>query len=172
MQMLKRTAALLAATALCCTLLAGCTRDSDGLSLSAAVGSAPQTLDPIYAETVSEQTVLVHLYENLMRLSVDANGTTSAVSGMAKSVDSETNVDGTVTYTFRLRSAKWSDGRSVKAEDFIFAWQRLVDPASDSPYANLLQMVCGYDEARASGDMSLLQVTAKNESTLVVVLDG
>ncbi|MDD5932042.1 MAG: peptide ABC transporter substrate-binding protein [Oscillospiraceae bacterium] len=172
MQMLKRTAALLAATALCCTLLAGCTRDSDGLSLSAAVGSAPQTLDPIYAETVSEQTVLVHLYENLMRLSVDANGTTSAVSGMAKSVDSETNVDGTVTYTFRLRSAKWSDGRAVKAADFVYAWRRLIDPANESPHASLLQVVCGYEEARESGDLSLLQVSAKNDATLVVVLNG
>lgn len=171
MRNLKRFAALVLCAALVMAL-GGCADRGGDFSLGAAVGEAPQTLDPIYAQRVSEQTIIAHLYENLMKLNVDADGQLTAVPGMAKSVDQEANADGTVTYTFRLRSAKWSDGRSVKAEDFIFAWQRLVDPASDSPYANLLQMVCGYDEARASGDMSLLQVTAKNDSTLVVTLKG
>ncbi|MCI8812719.1 MAG: peptide ABC transporter substrate-binding protein, partial [Oscillibacter sp.] len=54
----------------------------------------------------------------------------------------------------------------------VYAWQRLADPASRSPYAALLSVVAGYDEARAAGDMTLLQVTAKNDNTLVVVLSG
>ena len=94
---------------------------------------------------------------------------------MAKSVDQEEEaLDGgvTVTYTFRLRSARWSDGQSVTAGDFVYAWQRLADPARGSRYADLLSVVSGYQEARATGDMSLLQVTARNDSTLVVVLDG
>ena len=93
-------------------------------------------------------------------------------NGMAKSVDVEENHDGTVTYTFRLRSARWSDGESVTADDFVYAWRRLADPASSSPYAELLSVVCGYEEARAAGDMSLLQITAKNDTTLVVDLNG
>lgn len=172
MRQLKRLAALMLPAALCISLLAGCTRAGEGVSLSVCVGSTPETLDPIYAENVSDQTILVHLYENLMRVTADASGSTSVVAGMAKSVDQEENYDGTVTYTFRLRSAKWSDGQAVKASDFVYAWQRLADPASHSPYAELLSVVSGYDEARAAGDMELLQVTAKNDSTLVVVLNG
>ena len=172
MRNLKRFAALTLFAALCLTCLTGCDTDGDAFSLSAAVGQAPQTLDPIYARQVSEQTVIVHLYENLMKRSVDAEGNVTSVYGMAKSVDQETNVDGSVTYTFRLRSARWSDGKAVKAEDFVYAWQRLADPASASPYAELMQVVCGYTQARKSGDMSLLQVTAKNDTTLIVNLTG
>jgi len=76
-----------------------------------------------------------------------------------------------VTYTFTLRSAaRWSDGERVTAEDFVYAWQRLVDPATASPNASLLSMVAGYDEVRESGDVSLLGVKAKGESTFLVTL--
>lgn len=170
----KQWTSLILVVGLCVSLLGGCaeTEEPEQLSLSVSVGGVLDTLDPIYAEGIADQTILAHLYENLMRVSVDADGQMSVVGGMAKSVEQEKNYDGTVTYTFRLRSAKWSDGKSVKASDFVYAWQRLASPGSNSPYAELLSVICGYDEARHSGDMSLLQVTAKNESTLVVVLDG
>ena len=135
-------------------------------------GETPATYDPIYAEEPGEQTVLNHLYENLMRLEQDENGQTVAVNGAARSVDVKENADGTVTYTFRLRDGKWSDGVDVKAGDFVYAWQRLADPAAGSAYAPLLSIISGYDEARASGDMSLLGVEAKNNSTFVVTLNG
>jgi len=60
----------------------------------------------------------------------------------------------------------------VKADDFVYAWRRLANPASGSPFANLLSIVAGYDDVRATGDTSLLQVTAKNDTTLEVVLVG
>lgn len=45
------------------------------------------------------------------------------------------NEDGTYTYTFKLREdAKWSDGQPVTANDFVYSWRRLVDPATASPY--------------------------------------
>ncbi|MCI9608763.1 MAG: peptide ABC transporter substrate-binding protein [Oscillibacter sp.] len=171
----KRLAALLLSAALCAVPLTGCAKDGEGLALSVCVGSAPESLDPIYAEDVGGQTVLSHLYENLMRVTADSTGKTSVLPGMAKSVDQEEETkDGavTVTYTFRLRSARWSDGQSVTAGDFVYAWQRLANPATGSRYADLLSVVKGYQEARAAKDMSLLQVTAKNDSTLVVVLNG
>lgn len=169
----KRLTALLLSGVLC--LLSGCARDSDGMALSVCVGGTPDSLDPIYAEDISGQTILAHLYENLMRVTVDSAGRTSVINGMAKSVEQEEETrDGavTVTYTFRLRSARWSDGQSVTAGDFVYAWQRLANPATGSRYADLLSVVSGFREARAAGDMSLLQVTAKNDATLVVVLDG
>lgn len=172
MRIWKRLACLTLSGLLCLGLLAGCAGEADGLSLSVCVGPAPVTLDPIYAEEAGDQTILAHLYENLMRVTVDVSGSPTVTGGMAKSVDQEESYDGTVTYTFRLRSAKWSDGVNVKAGDFVYAWRRLADPASRSPYAALLSVVAGYDEARAAGDMTLLQVSAKNDSTLVVVLAG
>lgn len=172
MRFWKQLAALALPAVLCISLLMGCAKDGDGLALNLCVGPAPVTLDPIYAQEITDQTILAHLYENLMRVASDGSGGTTVVNGMAKSVDTEKNHDGTVTYTFRLRSAKWSDGRSVRASDFVYAWRRLADPASQSPWASLLSVVSGYDEARKAGDMELLQVSAKNESTFEVVLNG
>lgn len=173
MRKLQKPAAFLLTVVLLISMLTGCAgEETEGLSVSVCVGTSPVTLDPIYAENSADQTVLVHLYENLMRVASDGEGGTTVVNGVAKSVEHEENHDGTVTFTFRLRDAEWSDGREVKASDFVYAWQRLANPASQSPYAELLSVVVGYEEARASGDMSLLQVTAKNDSTLVVNLTG
>ena len=167
----KRRLALLLAAALCVSALAGCARGGDAMSLSVCVGGAPEELDPIYATEPADQTILVHLYENLMRKTAGASGAT-VTNGVAKSATSEENTDGTVTWTFQLRGAEWSDGRGVLAGDFVYAWQRLADPANDSPFASLLSVVAGYDEVRETGDVSLLQVTAEDDSTLVVVLNG
>mgnify|MGYP002797328739 CR=1 FL=1 len=167
----KRRLALLLAAALCVSALAGCARGGDAMSLSVCVGGAPEELDPIYATEPADQTILVHLYENLMRKTAGAARRAGPNRG-GKSATSEENTDGTVTWTFQLRGAEWSDGREVLAGDFVYAWQRLADPANDSPFASLLSVVAGYDEVRETGDVSLLQVTAEDDSTLVVVLNG
>ena len=175
MQRLKKMMHLILLLLLSVCVLAGCGGEEpseEELSLAVSIGSTPTSLDPIYAQEVADQTVLTHLYENLMKVSVDAEGKTSVVNGMAKSVEHEENLDGTVTFTFKLRDAKWSDGRKVTAGDFVYAWRRLASTSTNSPYAELLYIVVGYEEARAAEDMSLLQVTAKNETTLVVNLSG
>ena len=117
----KRAAAAALAAVLCLGTLAGCgkTEEAEGLSLSVCVGAAPATLDPIRATEGREMTVLTHLYENLLKLSVAADGSTAVINGMAKSCDVEQNNDGTFTYTFHLRRAKSSDGEAVTARDFV-----------------------------------------------------
>ncbi|MBR3640665.1 MAG: peptide ABC transporter substrate-binding protein [Oscillibacter sp.] len=168
----RRIAALLAAVACACALLAGCGNDGEEFAFSVCVGDEAVTYDPIYAESAGDQTVIAHLYENLMRLTENPDGTLSVTGGAAQSVDVRENGDGTVNYTFHLRETEWSDGMALRAADFVYAWQRLADPASASPYAALLSIVSGYDAARATGDMDLLAVTEKNNRTLVVTLDG
>ena len=168
----KRWSAALLALTLCMGLLSGCSQEEARPGLSVCVGAEVETLDPIYATTEGDQTILVHLYENLMRVTLDTSGGTTVTGGMAKSYTQERNADGTVTWTFRLRSAKWSDGQAVTANDFVYAWRRLADPASGSPYASILSVVAGYEQVVETGDTSLLQVSAKNDSTLEVVLNG
>ena len=168
----KRWSAALLALTLCMGLLSGCSQEEARPGLSVCVGADVETLDPIYATAEGDQTILVHLYENLMRVTLDTSGGTTVTGGMAKSYTQERNADGTVTCTFRLRSAKWSDGQAVTANDFVYAWRRLADPASGSPYASILSVVAGYEQVVETGDTSLLQVSAKNDSTLEVVLNG
>lgn len=180
MKLMKRAAAFLLTAALGLSVLCGCQEETPAEApaavapetLSVCLGAAPGTLDPAYATEPREQTLISNLYANLMRLTVDENGNTVPVPDMAKSYEEEKNVDGSVTYTFRLRSAKWSDGSAVIADDFVYAWKRLADPATGSPNAALLSMISGYDTVRSTGDVSALQVEAKNSSTLVVTITG
>lgn len=174
MKKLQKMLALL----LCVLLLAltvGCgseeEQQTENFVLSAAVCGEPGSLDPAFAADAGTESLLSTLYEGLMRLRDDGNGRAVAVAGIAKEYIEEQNYDDTVTYTFTLRSAaRWSDGKRVKAEDFVYAWQRLADPATDSPNAELLKMVAGYDEVRETGDASLLGVKAKGEGTFIVTL--
>lgn len=136
------------------------------------MGEEPDSLDPVRKTSQAGQSVIVNLYENLMRPVTDNSGKAKVTGAAAGSYKSNNNYDGTVTYTFHLRNAKWSDGQKVKAEDFVYAWRRLADPATNSPYATLLQDVVGYKSVRSGGDLSKLKVTAKDASTLVVVLTG
>ena len=174
MKMLRRSVCLLLCAALFLTLLAGCGKQeepAEDFVVSAAVCGPLETLDPSMNTDVGAESLLSTLFEGLMRMRDDGAGKAVAVAGIAKEYIEEKNYDDTVTYTFTLRSAaRWSDGERVTAEDFVYAWQRLVDPATASPNASLLSMVAGYDEVRESGDVSLLGVKAKGESTFLVTL--
>ena len=168
----RRMATLALCLALMLGILAGCGGEAPGISLRVSMGPEADSYDPIRAETPEAETVLVHLYENLLRLTPDPSGGTALAPGVAKKYDVEENYDGTVTYTFRLRAAKWSDGQAVTAGDFVYAWRRLADPVTASPSASLLSAVAGYDEVRSSGDAAKLQVSAPDDSTFVVTLLG
>lgn len=168
MKIWKRMAALL--LALCMTLLlAACGEDpNDEKRLSVVMTGAVRTIDPAMATTAAERTVVRHVFENLMKLGPDG----TAVHAVARSYTQETAADGSVTYTFQLRTdAKWTDGSAMTAHDFVYAWRRLVDPETDSPNADALSMVAGYEKA-ILGDTSALAVTAPDDHTLVVTLNG
>ena len=170
MTKLKRPVAALLAAVLLLGLLTGCHREN-GVSFRVAMGSVPATLDPALAATDEEKTVVSHLFENLMKLQSDGNGGTTAVNGVARSYQCDTTAEGQETYTFKLRSsAAWSDGTKVTAQDFVYAWKRLVDPATGSKNARILDMVAGYSAARTGEDA--LQVSAPDDETFVVTLSG
>ena len=53
-----------------------------------------------------------------------------------------------LTYTFHLREGlKWSDGTPLTAHDFVYSWQRAVDPATGADYAYMFECIAGYTEA-------------------------
>ena len=170
MMKLKRPVAALLAAVLLLGLLSGCHREN-GVSFRVAMGSVPVTLDPALAATDEEKTVVSHLFENLMKLQSDGSGGTTAVNGVARSYQCDTTAEGQETYTFKLRSsAAWSDGTKVTAQDFVYAWKRLVDPLTGSKNARILDMVAGYSAARTGEDA--LQVSAPDDETFVVALSG
>ena len=94
----------------------------------------PETLDPQKTQTVVEADIVYDLFEGL--LTYDAEG--RLVPGAALSW--RVSADG-LTYDFDLRDEKWSNGDPVSADDFVFAFRRLLDPATGAPYANLFFVI-------------------------------
>lgn len=166
MRYLKRGLALLLALLLTLTLFA-CTEKKETAALRVALTGEIHTLDPAKAQTQAEKTAVAHVRENLMK-----TGSTGVLPGMAKSYRCEDNLDGTETYTFKLRDdACWSNGEKVTADDFVYAWRRLVNPENKFADASILDMVDGYRTVRGGGETSDLQVKAKDKKTLEVKLN-
>lgn len=138
-------------------------RSSD-LDLTVWLGSEVYSMDPVQAIHELEKTLVLHMYEPL--LVQDQEG--RLLPGQAQSY--EVSDDG-LTYTFHLRDdLKWSDGSPLTASDFVYAWKRLADYSTASPYAkDLLGKVAGYPEAAENGGRGL-GVSAKDRQTFVVTL--
>ena len=121
-------------------------------TLNIGITGEPASLDISQVSGgVWESDVLKDIYEGL--LTQDPEG--HRIPGVAKSW--EVSDDGR-TYTFHLRDdAKWSDGKPVTAEDFVFGWQHMLDPASASKYAYMLYPVKNA-EAVNTGKMSADQL--------------
>lgn len=126
-----------------------------------------QTLDPGLARGVPEFRVLIGLFEGLTAYEP---GTMKPRPGVAERW--EVSPDGR-EYTFHLRPCEWSDGRPVTAEDFVYAWTRVLHPATPTDYAHQLYYLRGareYNEGRTS-DPSRVGVRARDDRTLVVTLE-
>lgn len=127
----------------------------------------PTTLDHHKTTTVAEGNLMRDLYEGL----VVQNNKAEVVPGVAESW--EISDDGLV-YTFKLREdAKWSNGDTVKASDFVFAYQRIQNPETAAPYANMLYPILNA-EAINKGEMEVSELGAKalDDHTLEITLNA
>ena len=125
----------------------------------------PGSLDPALISGDGEDNIVSDLLTGLMVNGPDAE----PLPGMATSWT--TAPDG-LSWTFKLREAQWSDGKPVTAGDFVFAWQRLLDPATGGPYAYFLYLFKNAKPINA-GKMPLaaLGVRAVDDRTLEIDLE-
>jgi oligopeptide transport system substrate-binding protein len=155
------------------TLLVGCGSSSnsgktaDKQELVYNLGSDPKTLDPGLNSAVDGAIVVSNLFEGLCGL--DNNN--KAIPGQAEKW--EVSKDG-LTYTFHLKKdLKWSNGDPVKASDFVYAWKRVIDPATASDYAYQMYYIKGAEAANTKkGSMDDVGVKATDDNTLVVTLEA
>lgn len=127
-----------------------------------------ESLDPQQATDGTSFEVIADYTDGLMQM--DADG--KSVPAIAESYDVST--DG-LTYTFHLRKdAKWSNGDPVTAADFVFGWQRAVDPSVASEYAYMLSDIGQVKNAAeiiaGKKDKAELGVKAVDDTTLEVDL--
>jgi oligopeptide transport system substrate-binding protein len=125
----------------------------------------PQTLDPHLITGNWESDIEGDLIIGLTA----ENARGEAVAGAAERW--ETSEDG-LTWTFHLRDHQWSDGKPVTADDFVFAWRRILDPKLASTSAYFLHLVKN-GKAVNTGKLppTALGVSAPDAKTLVVNLE-
>ena len=143
--------------------------EGSGEDLNVMLETPVESLDPQQATDGTSFEVIADYTDGLMQM--DADG--QAVNAIAESYD--ISEDG-LTYTFHLRAdANWSNGEPVTANDFVFAWQRAVDPEIASEYSYMLsdigQIVNAQEIIDGTKDKSELGVTAVDDKTLEVKLN-
>ncbi|MBA5761780.1 oligopeptide ABC transporter substrate-binding protein OppA [Vibrio sp. 404] len=131
-------------------------------------GTEVATIDPHKSQGVPESHVIRDLLEGLVNQDADGN----TIPGAAESWETTDNQ----TYTFHIRKdATWSNGDPVTAQDFVFSFQRLVDPNTASPYSWYMEYT-KMKNAKAiiagKADKETLGVKALDDKTLVVELDS
>ena len=130
-------------------------------SVTTTLRQEPPQLDAGRSTDASSFVVLAHVMEGL--LAYDDN--MQLIPGMAERW--EVREDGA---TFWIRDeALWSNGDSVTAHDFEFAWKRVVDPDTASEYAFILYPILNA-EAITQGELpkEMLGVQAVDDQTLEV----
>ncbi len=130
-----------------------------------SVNTEPTTLDPDKANSIGDNEIQHAIQEGLVR-----NTGGEITPGIAESWDVS---DDGLTYTFHLRDAQWSDGQPVKAQDFVYGLQRLMDPDTASEYAFIGEVIKN-GAAVESGDMKPeeLGVEAPDDKTVVITLEN
>lgn len=126
----------------------------------------PETLDWNLAHTMIETYILMNLMEGLVSFTQDLK----VVPALAKSWS--VSKDGKV-YTFKLKpGVKWSDGVALRAQDFVYGWQRLLSPLTAASYAYFLFDIEGAQEFNSGQlkDFSQVGIKALDTETLQVRL--
>ncbi len=136
------------------------------INLYSMVG--PTNLDPHLTFSEENTDFITIFMEGL--ITRDLSG--KLIPGIADQYD--ISEDG-LTYTFHIReNARWSDGTPVTAKDFVYGWQRVIDPenASDASYLFLecVNLVGTEDIFYNGASVDNLGITATAEDTLVVKL--
>ncbi|MBL4787020.1 MAG: peptide ABC transporter substrate-binding protein [Cohaesibacteraceae bacterium] len=127
-----------------------------------------KSFDPQINTDIEGSGIIRDLFEGLMNEDSVGGLIPGAALGYTVSDDN-------LTYTFELRDAKWSNGETVKASDFVYAWQRLVDPKTASEYAWYMQLM-GVKNAtkvvKGELDVSELGVRAVDDTHFEVTIDN
>ncbi|MBQ3044520.1 MAG: peptide ABC transporter substrate-binding protein [Clostridia bacterium] len=154
----------------------------DNKAIAYSLSASPVTLDPQFATDSNAHLIINNTFEGLLRLSADGE----IIPGIAESHSISSD---RLTYTFNLKKGtEWYCPNSLKSEfgdefykrfskekvtakDFVFAMQRAVSPATNSPSAHRLFVIENAVEIHSGkADVSSLGVTAPDDYTLIIKL--
>ncbi|MCO8288498.1 peptide ABC transporter substrate-binding protein [Tetragenococcus halophilus] len=168
---MKKTGLLLGAALF---ILAGCFSTGDNTEeenstqqeISVSLSGELTTLDSAQYTDVNSSDMIGQLTEGLYRYDEEGEPELALASK-----EPEVSEDG-LTYTFQLKDTNYSDGTPVKAEDFVYAFQTVVDPEMASSSSNRMDIFQNGREIR-EGDKDVAELGAKaiDDSTLELQLE-
>ncbi|RJR31114.1 MAG: ABC transporter substrate-binding protein [Candidatus Latescibacterota bacterium] len=152
------------ALALPAFLAVSCGRERGADRLRLSFQTEPSTFDPAFSVDVSSGTVSSLVHATLVAFDADAR----IVPGLARRWEAG---DGAREYRFHLGADRFANGRRVTAEDVVYSFRRLLDPATASPRWWLLRPLRGAAAFHAGGPWSGETASAPDDSTVVIRLE-
>jgi len=163
----KKAIAFVAVVALMAALGAGCrgVAEEEEMVLRYNLGTEPEILDSALATGQPEFTLLSAICEGLARLDENLQPQPAMAERWEVSEDN-------LSYTFYIRDGvKWSNGDPVTADDFAYAWLRVLNPETAADYAYQLWYIEGaYDYTNGTGSAEDVGIEVVDETTLKVTL--
>lgn len=132
-------------------------------SIRVSIGAEPQSIDPSFLSAIDSMIYAVHIFEGLTTKDKNNNLT----GGAAESWDIS---DDGLTITFHLRdNAKWSDGKDLISDEFVYSFRRLADPKTASSYSFLISPIKNADKI-LKGELPKeeLGIEASDDKTLII----
>ncbi|MBR5091436.1 MAG: peptide ABC transporter substrate-binding protein [Ruminiclostridium sp.] len=169
-RIMKKTISALLSLILTAVFLGSCSEvTGEEKEINIAIGSPPITIDPQLAYDTGSAEVISFFMTTLYTYNSD----NELVPGLAESY--EVSQDGRV-YTFHLKEGlRWSNGRPILAEDFVFGARRLADPDVGSNSIYLITDCCALKNADeiSLGEKPLneLGVSSPDSRTVVYELE-
>lgn len=156
--------------ALTAVLLAACGQQKSASStkneMKMSVTSDIATMDPSHASDTTSMQMLENTGEGFLQLGKNSKIEKELATKISVSKDQ-------LTYTFDLRhDAKWGDGKALTAKDFVYGWQRTIDPKTASEYAYLYSGIKNADKImNKQAPASSLGIKANGKYQVVVTLE-
>jgi oligopeptide transport system substrate-binding protein len=147
------------------SFIVGCKREDKAGGIFRIFLMEPVSLDPMLCWEQEGIKVIKQVWDGLVKYNPE---TLEAEPSIAESWDIS---DDNLVYTFNLKKGvKFHSGRELKAEDFVYSWNRVALKENASPLATHLTPIVGFEECQEGTASSLEGVKAVNDYTLEVTL--
>ncbi len=146
---------------------AGGTTMAANQDIMVCFASDPETIDPALNSSVDGSTLLNNSFAGLYGWADKGDGTLGIVADCAEAVVTPTQTDdGKYEYVIKVKDGlKWSDGEPLMASDFVYSWNRAVDPATLADYQYIFDVIDGYD-----AEAPALNIAADDEANTVTIV--
>lgn len=175
---MKKFLSLILAATFLCTALIGCSSSGNessndeikGAVVQTYLTSAPVSIDPSAFYSSSDAIKVMGLiYEGLTE--IDDNG--KLKKALAKEWEYEVDErDDYLKLTITLKKSRWSDGIIIDADDFIYAWTRILLPENENDNAALLYPILNAKKVKEGlCSVNDLGVHAIKDSVLEIIFE-